>query len=190
LANEAVDNAYRYLTIGLGSLADEFFLNWLSDKTNGKYCSSTTASDLADRFSILNDYASHQAKTREIVLEEELSSQVQLIAGSIESDIEALDPDRIRDFDEDGKVTIPLGALASGEGKFIRFDVFSYCLTPDSPVESVEVNVEAMYGEGNPASRVTYIFGVDRGEVPVPLRTFECTRPGDIRYWKEFDSQY
>lgn len=187
LANEAVDHAYRYLTIGLGSLADEFFLNWLSDKTNGKYCSSTTASDLADRFSILNDYASHQAKTREIVLEEVLSSQVQLIPGSIESDIKAFDLDLIVDFEEDGEVAIPIGALASGEGRFISFDVFSNCLTPDSPVESVEVNVEAMYSEGVPVSRVTYIFGVDPGEVPVPLRTFRCTRPGDIRYWKEFD---
>jgi hypothetical protein len=180
LVNNAAINDIHYLTIALGSQADTFSLITFAELTNGQWFESTDASQLQGVYDTICTLAGSIAKTRNIELHESLSAGVEVVPGSIISNI-PFTAGQIAGFESSGQIVGDIGTLGSAEGAFLQFDVTSDCLTPDSEQESVEVVVD------DASSKVTYAFGVHEGEVPVPERTFECTRPGDLRINKEYD---
>jgi len=180
LANNAAGHNIRYLTIALGSQADLFSLFTIATLTDGQWFTSADASELQGVYDTTCALAGSIAKTRQIELQEKLSAGVGVVPGSVVSDI-PLTTSQIGLFESSGQIIGNIGTLGSTEGAFLQFDVTSDCLTPDSEQESVEEVVD------HASSKVTYIFGVNEGEIPVPERSFVCTRPGDLRVNKEYD---
>jgi hypothetical protein len=180
LANNAAGHNIRYLTIALGSDADLFSLFTIATLTGGQWFTSADASELQGVYDTICALAGSIAKTRQIELHEKLSAGVGVVPGSVVSDI-PLTISQIGLFESSGQIIASIGTLGSTEGAFLQFDVTSDCLTPDSEQEGIEVVVD------HASSKVTYIFGVIEGEVPVPERSFVCTRPGDLRVNKEYD---
>ena len=180
LVNNAADHDIQYLTIALGSEADLFSLITFAELTDGRWFTSTDASQLQGVYDTICTLAGSIAKTRKIELHERLSAGVEVVPGSIISNI-PFATGQIAVFESSGQIVGDIGTLGSTEGAFLQFEVTADCLTPDSEQESVEVVVDDV------SSKVIYTFGVNEGEVPVPERTFECTRPGDLRINKEYD---
>jgi hypothetical protein len=181
LADDAHGHGIRYLTIGLGEEADLARLFMIAVRTGGEWYISVDASQLLQIYTVICQYLTYQAKTREITLIERLNPQVKVVPGSVVSDIEGLTQEQINEFVTTGQMNVSLVALGSGEGKFVRFDIFSNCLNPDSVEERVNIGIDDL------SSKVTYFFGNQEGQVMVPQRIFECTRPGDLRCRKEYD---
>ena len=142
--------------------------------TGGQDFTSAAASDLQGVYDIICILAGSIAKTRQIVLQEKLNSGVAVVPGSVTSDIPLTDA-QITQFETSGQIVGSIGTLSSAEGRFLQFDVTADCLTPDSEQESVEIAID------DASSKVTYIFGVDEGQVLIPEKSFVCTRPGDLR---------
>ncbi len=180
LANNAAGHNIHYLTIALGSGADLFSLFTIATLTDGESFTSTDASGLQGVYDTICALAGSIAKTRQIELHEKLDSGVAVVPGSVMSDIPLTDS-QITQFESSGLIIGSIGTLGSTEGRFLKFDVAADCLTPDSEQESIEVDID------DASSKVTYIFGVNEGEVPVPEKSFVCTRPGDLRVNKEYD---
>ncbi len=180
LINNAADNEIHYFTIALGSEADLFTLITIATMTDGEWFTSTDASELQGLYDTICALAGSVAKTRQIQLHEKLSAGVAVVPGSVTSDI-PLTASQISQFESSGQVVGNIGTLGSSESRLLQFEITADCLTPDSEQESVEVAID------HAASKVTYIFGVNEGEVPVPEESFVCTRPGDLRVNKEYD---
>jgi hypothetical protein len=181
LANDAHDHGIRYLTIGLGDEADLARLFMIAELTEGEWYISVDASQLLQIYTIICQYLTYQVKTRDITLMEKVNLQIKIVPGSMASDVEGLTQEQINEFVSTGQMSVGLGMLGSGEGKFVMFDIFSNCLNPDSVEERVNIGID------DPSSEVTYFFGNQVGHVMVPQRIFECTRPGDLRCKKEYD---
>jgi hypothetical protein len=182
LANVAQENDVQYFTIALGSEADLGILVAIAMITDGLWRESPSAANLEDVYASICATAGSMASTRNIELHETLASGVGVVAGSVLNDI-PLTTSQIVQLESGGGTTGSIGKLGSGEGRLLQFDVAADCLGPDSEEEAVEIQVD------HNSSKVTYVFGVDSGEVPVPGKSFQCTRPGDLRIRKEYDFQ-
>jgi len=183
LLDDAITREIRYLTIALGGDADTWMLRYFADQTVGSFAESPSADELANAFDDACKYAGSLTKTREIALKERVSSaySTRPSVGSFETDIESITPGQISTFYANGSIDADIGSLGSGEGRFIKFDVTADCLQPNSAEDSVLVDID------DPNSIVEYVYGVDHATAQVPMKKFECLRPGEIRIKKRFD---
>jgi hypothetical protein len=172
-----------FLSTGPGNIPGYTALELIAERTDGESYLGTDPSQLSQLYLEICDIAGRLVSTRDIVLYEKLNSNVEIIPGTIWSDIESISQGDFDLFESSGEITADIGKLESSEGRSIGFEVNSHCLSPDSDEESIEVNVD------DGSSIVTYNFGPYSGEVEVPLRTFECYKPGNLRVEKDYDLQ-
>ena len=187
LLAEAVAMGYRYITIALGSEPNTWMLRSFANETGGHFAPSPTANDLAQAFDDACSYAGSLANTREIILKEKInhgsatSPSVQPVQGTFETDIDSITPEQINDFYLTGEIDAEIGSLSSGEGRFIKFDISSDCVDPDSQDDIVQVDID------DASSKIDYVYGTSSASVPLPMKQFTCHRSTEPRITKWFN---
>lgn len=185
LLGQAITADIVYYTIALGP-ADRVLLGDMAERTGGTRCDATPSSLTSCYEEIFEDSA-YTSVARNIVLHERLGPGLRARAASLSVSEGMSQPSPQAEqafYAGTAAISFPIGRLRSGRERSVSFEITCDSLSPESPQESVDLQVD----HPNEA-RLTYAFGSVSGiETPVEQRVVTCRRPGKLMVEKQFDS--